>query len=269
MRMLRPVLCLAAAAVLVSTGLGLTQGMRTPQVTVLVDKQQYQVSSSAETVGQLLIDLGITLGDLDRTTPPLKSSLTDHMTVRVTRVTCRRVVEEAPLAAKTVLLPVTGRVGVTKTIVEGHDGLLQRIVEVWEKDGALSRRTVLQERVLAHPQDRVIMRSVGDLPTRGGNYRLPMRMRATAYEPGPRSCGGHADGRTATGARATKGVAAVDTRLIPFGTRMYIPGYGFAVAADRGSAIKGRRIDLCFDTYREAIQFGSRWVDVYIVSRPR
>jgi 3D (Asp-Asp-Asp) domain-containing protein len=49
------------------------------------------------------------------------------------------------------------------------------------------------------------------------------------------------------------------------GTGMYIPGYGFAVAADRGSAIKGNRIDLCYDTYREAIQFGRRKVKVYLL----
>ncbi len=67
--------------------------------------------------------------------------------------------------------------------------------------------------------------------------------------------------------KAQKGVAAVDTRLLPFGTRMYIPGYGFAVAADRGTAIKGHRIDLCFNTYAEAIHFGSRWVDVYVLPK--
>jgi 3D (Asp-Asp-Asp) domain-containing protein len=67
--------------------------------------------------------------------------------------------------------------------------------------------------------------------------------------------------------KAGKGVVAVDTRVIPFGTRMYIPGYGFAVAADRGSAIKGNRIDLCYNTYAEAKRFGARPVDVYILPK--
>ncbi len=61
--------------------------------------------------------------------------------------------------------------------------------------------------------------------------------------------------RTATGAEAVKGVAAVDTNVIPFGTKLYIPGYGYAVAADRGGAIKGNRIDLCMNSYNEAIQW--------------
>jgi 3D (Asp-Asp-Asp) domain-containing protein len=49
------------------------------------------------------------------------------------------------------------------------------------------------------------------------------------------------------------------------GTRLYVPGYGLALAADRGSAIKGMRIDLCFATYEEAIQFGRRPVKVYLL----
>jgi 3D (Asp-Asp-Asp) domain-containing protein len=65
--------------------------------------------------------------------------------------------------------------------------------------------------------------------------------------------------------KAEKGVAAVDDRVIPMGTRMYVPGYGFAVAADRGSAIKGMRIDLCYNTYAEAKQFGRRKVKVYLL----
>ncbi len=58
----------------------------------------------------------------------------------------------------------------------------------------------------------------------------------------------------------------VDDRVIPMGTRLYIPGYGFAVAADRGSAIKGNRIDLCFNTYAEAKRWGRRKIKVYLLN---
>jgi len=266
MRMRTRALCLAAAAALACATLGLTQVAKAPTVTVVVDQHQYQVSSSAATVGDLLIDLGITLGDLDRTTPSLKAPLVDRGVVRVTRVSCRRVVEEAPLSAKTILLAATDRpAGSTETLSPGRDGRVRRVVEIWEKDGQVSGRNVLHEQVLTPAEDRVILRSTPRVANRGGDYRRARRMRATAYDPSPLSCGPHATGRTATGVKACKGVVAVDTRVIPFGTRLYIPGYGFAVAADRGSAIKGNRIDLCFDTYDEAVRFGSRWVDVYVV----
>jgi len=97
-------------------------------------------------------------------------------------------------------------------------------------------------------------------------YTEILTMEATAYYPGPESTGIWADGYTSTGLRAGHGVVAVDPEVIPLGTALYIPGYGLAVAADVGSAIKGNRIDLCFDTYEEALFFGRRPVEVYILT---
>jgi len=90
-------------------------------------------------------------------------------------------------------------------------------------------------------------------------------MIATAYDPGVRSCGAYADGYTSTGLNAGYGVVAVDPTVISLGKRLYIEGYGYAVAGDVGRAIKGLKIDLGFDSYREAINFGRRKVRVYIL----
>lgn len=61
------------------------------------------------------------------------------------------------------------------------------------------------------------------------------------------------------------GTIAADTRYYPFGTRMYVPGYGWGVVADRGSAIKGPgRIDLYFESHREALGWGRKKVKVQI-----
>ena len=95
----------------------------------------------------------------------------------------------------------------------------------------------------------------------GGDYAAVMTMEATAYLPGD---GGGA-GITATGIPATYGVAAVDPSIIPLGSRLYIPGYGEAIAADTGGAIYGYRIDLCMESYSEAMNFGRRDVTVYIL----
>ncbi|MCD4670722.1 MAG: 3D domain-containing protein, partial [Actinomycetia bacterium] len=56
------------------------------------------------------------------------------------------------------------------------------------------------------------------------------------------------NGITATGLRARVGIVAVDPRIIPLGTKLFIPGYGEALAADTGGWIKNYRIDLCFET---------------------
>lgn len=95
----------------------------------------------------------------------------------------------------------------------------------------------------------------------GGDYAAVMTMEATAYLPS--DGGGY--GITATGIPATYGVAAVDPSVIPLGSRLYIPGYGEAIAADTGGAIYGYRIDLCMESYSEAMQFGRRDVTVYIL----
>ena len=87
-------------------------------------------------------------------------------------------------------------------------------------------------------------------------------MEATAYLP----TDGGGDGITATGIRARHGVVAVDPNVIPLGTRVYIPGYGEAIAADTGGDIVGNRIDVVLEDYGSAMQFGRRIVDVYILS---
>jgi 3D (Asp-Asp-Asp) domain-containing protein len=69
-------------------------------------------------------------------------------------------------------------------------------------------------------------------------------------------------GRTATGAPTGWGVVAVDPGVIPFGTRMTIPGYGSGVAADTGSAIQGATIDLWFPTVAQARAWGRRAVTI-------
>ncbi|MBO8159460.1 peptidoglycan-binding protein [Thermosyntropha sp.] len=61
-----------------------------------------------------------------------------------------------------------------------------------------------------------------------------------------------------------KGIVAVDPKVIPMGSRLYIPGYGEGIAADQGGAIKGNRIDLCFSTHQEALNWGIKTVTITV-----
>ena len=92
-------------------------------------------------------------------------------------------------------------------------------------------------------------------------YRAAYTLHASAYLPSD----GGGSGITATGIPARHGVVAVDPNVIPLGSRLYIPGYGEAIAADTGGAIVGNQIDLCMESYDEAIQFGRRSVEVYVL----
>jgi 3D (Asp-Asp-Asp) domain-containing protein len=91
-----------------------------------------------------------------------------------------------------------------------------------------------------------------------------VKVEATAYCGCEKCCGPYHDGKTATGTDAkTKGVA-VDPSWISYGTNLYIPNYGYAVADDCGGSIKGKRIDLRFPTHQEALEFGRKEVFLYI-----
>jgi len=92
-------------------------------------------------------------------------------------------------------------------------------------------------------------------------YTEAMTMEASAYLP----TDGNGAGITASGMRAQHGVVAVDPDVIPLGTRLFIPGYGEAIAADTGGAIDGYMIDLCMESYGDAIQFGRRDITVYVL----
>lgn len=92
-------------------------------------------------------------------------------------------------------------------------------------------------------------------------YSRVLTMNASAYT-------AYDDGNSNTTYRGNpvhKGLVAVDPSVIPLGTRLYIPGYGYAVADDIGGAIKGNCIDMAFESRSEALQFGRRQVTVYIL----
>ncbi|MCL2854984.1 MAG: 3D domain-containing protein [Defluviitaleaceae bacterium] len=135
--------------------------------------------------------------------------------------------------------------------------------------GQESSRDALYSAIVAQPLTEIVNVGV-PLPEGMGvsacgeafSYSRLMLMESTAYTLSVSCTGRTPDhphwGRTASGMMAAVGIVAVDTNVIPFHTRMYIEGYGFAVAGDRGGAIRGYKIDVFFDTMAEARQWGRR-----------
>lgn len=93
-------------------------------------------------------------------------------------------------------------------------------------------------------------------------YRKKILMQATAYTSKDPGCGN----LTKREHHLRKGLVAVDPKFIALGTRLYIEGYGYAVADDIGSAIKGTRIDLAFENRKDAIKFGRKTVTVLLLN---
>jgi 3D (Asp-Asp-Asp) domain-containing protein/peptidoglycan hydrolase CwlO-like protein len=96
----------------------------------------------------------------------------------------------------------------------------------------------------------------------GGGTTLPPPPPANGTKMTVSSTGYCLKGNTATGVPTSHGVIAVDPTVIPLGTRMYVPGYGEGTAADTGSAVKGRTIDLWFESCADAMGWGRRTVTI-------
>ncbi|MDW8206925.1 MAG: 3D domain-containing protein [Chloroherpetonaceae bacterium] len=146
------------------------------------------------------------------------------------------------------------RSGASRVLQHGANGEKETKYRVFLRaDGIELRREAVSTRILRKPQPEIVEQGV--TPPARGKYasrrgyasgRRVLIMRATYYD--PYNCGGSGNGRTRTGLMAGYGTVAVDPNFIPLGTRLYIEGYGYAVAADTGGAIKGNRIDLGVDT---------------------
>jgi len=124
------------------------------------------------------------------------------------------------------------------------------------------RATVLLLTVL------LLFSSCATLPTgEREEMRETRRMVVTAYDNGTGRGKKNASGVTSSGEKTRKGTIAADIRLYPYGTRMYVPGYGWGEVQDRGSAIRGDRIDVFFPKKKDAIAWGRQTLDVTIIRR--
>ena len=104
-----------------------------------------------------------------------------------------------------------------------------------------------------------------ELPTRGGERYVELTVKVTAYTAGPESTGKRPGqpgyGVTASGKRVSPGAVAADPS-VPFGTRVWIPGYGPGVVVDRGAAVRGPHLDVFFEDVDDALDWGVRYLPV-------
>jgi len=110
-----------------------------------------------------------------------------------------------------------------------------------------------------------ISRESNSLTTPPTQYKRMLNMTATAYAPGPLD-NGKWNNLTYMGGTVKQGVAAVDPTVIPMGSKLWVEGYGEAIAEDQGSAIKGNRIDLAFNDRNDALEYGIQDRKIYVLN---
>ncbi len=213
-------------------------------------------------VSEILRRAGVRLGPRDLVTPGLTTVVRKEGGIRVARLTelTVRVTKEIPppVERKHDSSLEYGRFRVLRA---GTPGLREDTFRVTYVDGREVKRVLVGSTVLRAPVSRVV--AYGTLRTvyRGGvplRFHRCLEMVATAYSP-------RVGRYTATGELASRGTVAVDPRVIPLGTRLYVEGYGYAVARDVGGAIRGNRIDVFFESEGACRAWGIRSVKVYLL----
>lgn len=233
-------------------------------VTLVHNGETLSLQVLGRTVADALVMAGLDPTGGTSTDPAVDMPLVAGMTITASDVFIRVSEEQVILPYETVVkgdpqLTAGKRVVVSK----GAEGSAVRVWQVLVTGDAEGRRTLKAETVIAPPVAEIVR--VG---TEGGfrqvvaaskssdgsrSYAPPIKGRvilveATAYT--PYACGVDADWiawrRDKFDAPDGWGVVAVDRRVIPLGTRMFVEGYGYAVAGDTGTAIKGKKIDVCF-----------------------
>ena len=244
--------------------------------------------SYGETVGELLNRLNLSVSENDTVSQPLDLNTYDGMELRIDRIVTHQETYTAAIPHETTYCEdPTVPEGLEAVLTEGADGELLCTAGVTYVNGRENRRVVLTETVTKAPVTEIVGVGTGApvdtadpkaMPVIADGYiTLPTgevltytdtaTIRATAYTHTDAGC----DMITATGTTVRIGTVAVDPRVIPYGTRMYIVSndgkyiYGVSAAEDCGGGIKGNRLDLYFPTTSECFQFGVRGCTVYFL----
>lgn len=235
--------------------------------TIISDGKEYEIITAATKVEDIIKESGIALGNIDKVLPHKNADIENNESIRIVRVKEEKIEDEETVRYAIQRKPTKELdKGQTKVVQKGEDGLKSSEIKITYEDGEETKREVVKEEVTIEPRDEVIQVGINDtITTSRGSTRFDeaMVVTATAYcssDPG-------VSNTTSVGATLKKGVVAVDPRVIPYYTKMYIPGYGFGQALDTGGAIKGKRIDLAMNSRSEALKYGRRNVKIYLLGK--
>jgi uncharacterized protein YabE (DUF348 family)/3D (Asp-Asp-Asp) domain-containing protein len=247
-------------------------------VTVVLGGAENRLNVVGKTVADALIAAGIDPAGAAGVTPALDAPLKPNM-----RISAPDSFARISTVTTDVPFPVVERPdgtlpeGVRRVVQRGADGSAMRVFRSLVVGGVEGSATLTAENVVEKPVAQIVAVGTGDGSTsrqlvvahipaawRHGD-KAPSGRRidvvATAYsaaEPG-------ASSGTALGPRCERGIIAVDPNVIPLGSHVYVPGYGYAIAADTGGMISGRHIDLCFNSVAEVNAWGKRYVTVIVL----
>lgn len=244
-------------------------------LTIQVDGSMIHTRTQGHTVADVLAQEHVSLWDQDYVVPAESTLLSANMAIRVIRVREETIVEQEIIPFETAWTP-DAELELDQRRVEraGQPGIVAHRFRIHYEDGQAITRTLEEEWRAQEPQSRLVAygtrlvsRQVGT-PDGIRSYWRKVRVLVTSYSAA--TSGKSPDhpryAITRLGWQMRRGIIAVDPRVINFGTRIYVPGYGEGVAGDTGGRIRGRHIDLGYE--EGDLQLWYRWVDIYLLDPP-
>ncbi|MBO1515113.1 G5 and 3D domain-containing protein [Metabacillus bambusae] len=244
------------------------------KLTLNVGEEKQQVWTTSTTVADFLKEHNVKLNKLDEVQPALTAKINEKSAITVTRIEKVTDVVEEPIAFDVVTKNDSSiDKGKQKVIDSGKEGKQKKHYEVVVENGKEISRKLLKTETVEESKDRVVALGtkvaspVSTATVSRGNDSVAKEfyVSSTAYTANCNGC----SGTTATGvnlrANPNAKVIAVDPNVIPLGTKVYVEGYGYAVAADTGSAIKGNKIDVFIPSKSAAYRWGSKKVKIKIL----
>lgn len=238
-----------------------------------------KLETASTTVSDMLKEQEIALGSRDSVSPSISQEITPNMVVNITRITEKlETVDETISFGVEKTVDKSLKAGETKVVRKGENGRKQIVFKTVYQNGVPVSKTKVEEKIACKPTKKIIAsgeqkpKAKTIAASRGGramDYSKVMTMTATSYSQAPYDPTGGGS-ITASGMKVKRdpngiSTVAVDPRVIPLGTKLYVEGYGQAIAADTGGAVKGNKIDLYFNPGPEYKNWGKRTVKVYIL----
>ncbi len=251
-------------------------------IQVTVGGESKTTYTTERTVESALSALEVKLDENDKVYPGATTPLTENANVSVYRINKFTAEQEIKVPYKTIEKEDSSLLkGKTKTVQAGVEGVVIHTLEKVYQDGEFVTKYVVDKKVKTETKNEII--AVGtkepvvektfapaaaakttSSSSKGFEYKTVLTgVAATAYSSEQPGIGT----RTATGTTVAEGrTIAVDPNVIPLGWWVYIEGYGYRKAEDTGSAIKGKKIDMYYDSLGAALNFGRKsGLTIYVI----
>ncbi|MFH1783620.1 MAG: 3D domain-containing protein [bacterium] len=245
----------------------LTSFLSLPKVTIAVDGRMIELRTSKKYAKDILSKARIATGPLDIIKEHLQDRGDTEKSIRITRVEQKKLSQTEPIPFTVISRSLMTRNLRPVELIKGYEGTRDKEFLVTYHDQKEYERELLTQKQKKNIIFKIAVKNKDGSTEKGYDLSKAKKMyvTATAYYPGDPMCKPYDGFTTAIGMKLERGLVAVDPKVIPLRSRLYIPKYGYAYAADTGGMIKGKRIDVCVADSDAAYRFGRQSLLVYIL----